>query len=544
MKSKSAVRLLASTCALGLLGAAGGAQAQADSTKTLTVCADPGNMPLSSREQAGFEQKIAPLIATAMGASLHWEWWPTIGHGMMRKTIGSGLCDVWMDMPPGVEGAETTLPLYRSTFVLATPSHRRLRIKNFDDPTLARLKRIGVYETSSIREALAEHSILGNTIIQYVTYDTATNPKDQPSYQVQQVIDGQLDAAATWGPLAGYYKTVLHAPLDIQPTNLWSDDIPLQAEMALAVARGHADLKTALDQAMRAKKDEIRQVLIDYGVPLVECKECIISGDLPAHPPYSGKFSVTDSAAAGGGVSLAELKHWLAQGADPNLELDDAIIANDPVRVRYLLAHGAAVNAPNGNGYTPLVDATRFGFDQIATCLAGHGADVNRADASGWNPLHYAAWTDNDALVRALVAQGAKVNAQDPKGMTPLVIAAQYGKAKAAEALIAAGADVNQRIGEGGYTPLMLATLSGSQSIVERLLAHGADVNIANPAGVTALMVAAAHQEPDIAKLLLGRGADLNARTADGRTALSIAKESGNDALVQLLQDSAGNHSG
>lgn len=538
MTSRIVVRLFSMVCAVGLLGVMGGLPTQAKA-KALTVCADPGNMPLSSRNQTGFEQKIAPLIAKGMGAELQWQWWPMLGHGMMRKTIGSGLCDVWMDMPAGVEGAETTVPLYRSTFVLVTASRRHLRFKNFDDPALAKLRRIGVYETSSIREALAEHGIAGNTVIQYVTYDTAVNPKDQPSHQIQEVVDNQLDAAAAWGPLAGYYKKVLHAPIDIQPTNLWSDNVPLQAEMTLAVARGRSQFKAELEHAMRAERRQIRKVLDDYGVPLVKCGECIISGNLPAHARYSGTFRVADNGNSAGGVSVAELKHWLADGADPNQELDDAIVAHDIVRVRYLAAHGADVNAPNGDGYTPLINATRFGYNKIAAYLAGHGADLDRADMSGWMPIHYAAWNGNDALVRLFAAKGANVNAPDPKGLTPLAIAAQYDKIKVAETLIKAGANVNQRIGQGGYTPLMLATLSGAQPIVELLLAHGANVNADNSAGVTALMIAASRRDSVVAARLLHHGADLSARTVDGRTALSIAKQSGDDSLVRLLQESA-----
>jgi len=49
--------------ALGLLsGALATAQANAAETlklKSLTVCADPGNMPLSNQKGEGFENKIA-----------------------------------------------------------------------------------------------------------------------------------------------------------------------------------------------------------------------------------------------------------------------------------------------------------------------------------------------------------------------------------------------------------------------------------------------------------------------------------------------------
>jgi quinoprotein dehydrogenase-associated probable ABC transporter substrate-binding protein len=509
---------------------------------TLTVCADPGNMPLSSRNGEGLENKLAPVIAEGMGQTVQFQWWPTIGHGMMRKTLGDSLCDVWLDMPPETEGALTTVPLYRSTFVLVTRSDRHLRIKDLDDPLLEKL-RLGVYETSSIRAALAEHGHNGNNLsIHYVTYNTVADPTEQPSYQVQQVIDGTLDAAAVWGPLAGYYKTIKHAPIELQPLNLMDDRIPLQEDLALAVAKGRADLKAQLEQAMRKQKDKIRQVLVDYGVPLVQCPECIISGDLPAHGPYAPLAPPPTTAAAAPqkteGVSLDQLKQWLAQGAKPNDELQNAILAQDLSRVDYLLAHGADPNASDNAGYTALTNAARFGFAKVAADLIDHHADVNRADRSGWTPLMYAAWNDDAELVRMLAAKGAELETRSPDGLTPLAIAAQNAKSKALAALIAAGAKVNGAFGQGGYTPLMLATASGSVENVRLLLEHGAQVNARNAGGVTALMIAAAGNQGDLVQLLLDRGADPQAQSQDGRTALSIAQTNNNTEAVKLLESS------
>lgn len=537
-------KILAAGLALGGLAvsaAAYSADGVANGPATLKVCADPGNMPLSSRDGEGLENKLAPVIAEGMGDTVQFQWWPTIGHGMMRKTLGEALCDVWLDMPPGTEGALTTVPLYRSTFVLVTRSDRHIKIANLDDPLLQKLH-LGVYETSSIRAALAEHGHAGNNIaIHYVTYNTVADPKEQPSYQVQQVIDGTLDAAAIWGPLAGYYKSIKHAPLELQPLNLMDDRIPLEEDLALAVAKGNVELKARLEDAMRKQKDKIRQVLVDYGVPLVKCPECIVSGDLPSHGPYAPLTPPTIAAAPAQkteGVSLDQLKQWLAQGAKPNDELQNAILAQDLTRIDYLLAHGADPNASDNEGYTALTNAARFGFGKVAADLIEHRADVNRADRSGWTPLMYAAWNDDAELVRTLAAKGARLETTSPDGLTPLAIAAQNAKSKALAALIAAGAKVNGKYGKGGYTPLMLATASGSAEDVRLLLEHGADVNARNAGGVTALMIAAADNHDDLVRLLLDHGADPRVQSQDGRTALSIAQTNNSTEVVKLLENS------
>ncbi|MGA2188443.1 MAG: quinoprotein dehydrogenase-associated putative ABC transporter substrate-binding protein [Steroidobacteraceae bacterium] len=528
---------LALIAGLGALCAA----AQAADLRSLTFCADPGNMPLSNQRGEGFENKIAQVIGTALGTGVQYYWRPSIERGLMRTTLSEGNCDVWMDMASDTEGAVLLKPLYRSTFVLAYRNDKGIDIKSLDDPALKKL-RVGVFQVSAIRQALADHHVVGNTVIHYLSHNADIVEENQPSYQIQQVIDGSLDVAAAWGPMAGYYKTIKRAPLTIQPVNLMEDAVPMEFDMALAVPRGRPDIKSAVEQALEQHRGEIRAILVDYGVPLVKCDDCLVSGDLPSHGAYApvkpdvqSARSVAQARAAG----MASLKKSLAQGAKPDDELDNAITADDLDRVRYTLGHGAHVDSPDGEGNTPLINASRFGFNEVATYLVEHKADPNLADRSGWTPLMFAAWGDNETLAQMLISHGAKLAAQDSDGLTPLAIAVQNGKAKAADVLIGAGADVNAPVAKGGYTPLMLACISGSNAIAAALIGHGAQVNAANPGGVTALMIAAANDHPGVAELLLKSGADVAARSEDGRTALGIAQAKSNENLIKLLQEAA-----
>jgi quinoprotein dehydrogenase-associated probable ABC transporter substrate-binding protein len=513
-----------------------------DELKSLTVCADPGNMPLSNDQGEGFENKIAQVVGKAIGTGVQYYWRPSIERGLMRTTLSEGNCDLWMDMASDTEGAAVLAPLYRSTFVLAYRSDKGIDIKSLDDPALKKL-RVGVFQVSAIREALSEHGVVNNTVVHYLSHNADVQADNQPSYQVQQVIDGSLDVAAAWGPMAGYYKAVLHAPLIIKPVNLMENDVPMEFDMTLAVPRGRPDIKAAVEGALAQHKDEIHQILVDYGVPLVKCDECIISGDLPSHGPYAAPKQEVQTAAEIAKqhrAKMAELKKWLAEGANPDNELNDAIVANDLDRVRYLMSHGAHADARDGEGYTALINATRFGFVDVATYLADHKADANSSDNNNWTPLMYAAWVDSPELVVMLVRHGAKMDATDGDGLTPLAIASQNGKAKAADALVAAGAEVNAPVAKGGYTPLMLASISGSTDLAASLIAHGAKINAANPGGLTALMIAAANNHSTLVALLLKSGADVNARSEDGRTALSIAQATNNEALIKLLEAAAG----
>jgi len=56
--------------------AAAKAAYKAKKLKTFNVCADPGNMPLSNIEGEGFQQKMAKVLADAMGARVTYSWRP------------------------------------------------------------------------------------------------------------------------------------------------------------------------------------------------------------------------------------------------------------------------------------------------------------------------------------------------------------------------------------------------------------------------------------------------------------------------------------
>jgi quinoprotein dehydrogenase-associated probable ABC transporter substrate-binding protein len=536
MKYKTA-RLVWSCIAVAAIA---GIAAHADHLKSLTVCADPGNMPLSNRQGEGFENKIAEVVGKALRTGVQYYWRPSIERGLMRTTLSEGNCDLWMDMASDTEGAVVLpKPLYRSTFVLAYRNDKGLHIKGLADPQLKRL-RVGVFQVSAVREALSEHGVVNNTVVHYLSHNADEQADNQPSYQVQQVIDGRLDVAAVWGPMAGYYKTMLHAPLVIDPVNIGEDEVPMEFDMTLAVPRGRPEIAAAIEGALEQHKDEVQRILVDFGVPLVKCDACLVTGDLPSHGPYKPEDATPPTKAeidAEHRARMADMKKWLAQGANPDNELGDAIVANDIERVRYLLAHGAHADARDGEGYTALINATRFSFVEVATYLAEHKANVNLGDRNDWTPLTYAAWQDNSELVAMLMKHGAKIDVVSVDGLTPLAIAAQNGKIKAAQALVAAGADVNAPVAKGGYTPLMLAAISGSTDLTAALIDHGAKVNAVNPGGVTALMIAAANNHPRVAEVLLRSGADPNARSQDGRTALGIAQANNDEAMVRLLQD-------
>ena len=84
------------------------------SLERLSVCADPGNMPLSDINGAGYQNKIAEVLAKELGARLIYFWRPYLERGLTRETFDTNMCDVLLDLPAVYEPALTTIPIYRS----------------------------------------------------------------------------------------------------------------------------------------------------------------------------------------------------------------------------------------------------------------------------------------------------------------------------------------------------------------------------------------------------------------------------------------------
>ena len=219
-----------------------------------------------------------------------------------------------------------------------------------------------------------------------------------------------------------------------------------------------------------------------------------------------------------------------------------AAYLGDLDKVRRLVEEGADVKEKSKHGIMPLTVAVLGRNLDIVRFLLAHGADVNAEakDLLG-TPLHCAAFRGHKAMVELLIARGANVNAKGGEGWlfergTPLHTAAwMFGDPEIAELLIAAGADLNAK-DEDGCTPLHYAADNGHKPVAVLLIEKGADVNAKDKWAWTPLHYACWENYREMAEFLLTKGADLNAREEKGKTPLSVAKEEGNTEIVELLR--------
>ncbi len=237
-------------------------------TEELRICSDPGNLPFSDQKLQGFENKIAELIASDMGLRATHYWWPA-QRGLVRSFLNTGRCDVLIGVPTGYDRVTFTKPYYRTAYVIAYDQTRDLTISSLDDPILKTLK-IGVHVNTPPHSALARRGILGSQVKAYpLFFDSQYSKEDYPGRVVEELLAKEIDVAVIWGPIAGYFAKKQSAPLAMVPLEGVEARIPFTFKISMGVRKREDELKTKLEAALKRKAPEIRQVLEDYGVPLL-----------------------------------------------------------------------------------------------------------------------------------------------------------------------------------------------------------------------------------------------------------------------------------
>jgi mxaJ protein len=262
-------------CAAPLLAlAAEPAQSQSADPTGFRVCADPNNLPFSNRDGAGFENKLAELIADKLGRHVTYTWWAQ-RRGFIRNTLKAGECDVVMGIPAALDMVEATRPYYRSSYVFVSRADRRYGLQSITDPRLRDLS-IGVqligndgYNTPPAH-ALGQQGIVRN-VTGYTVYGDYREP-NPPARIVEAVESGTIDVAAVWGPLAGYFARRAPEPLTLARITDTEAFKPLvfEYDIAIGVRKGDHALRAQIDDVLATHKSEIDRLLQDYGVPLVD----------------------------------------------------------------------------------------------------------------------------------------------------------------------------------------------------------------------------------------------------------------------------------
>lgn len=229
------------------------------------------------------------------------------------------------------------------------------------------------------------------------------------------------------------------------------------------------------------------------------CARLLVEAGSPLDPVDAHGSTAMQTAAAFGNKEVLEVigakqkSAWTARDASGLTALHHA--ARGPIVPGY---------PPEAPPALP-VEILAVARETIASLLK-HGAAIEARDEAGLTPLHHAASAGNQPALEALLPAKADPRARDKTGGTPLHWAAARGRTEAASALIAARAPLDVADAEG-QTPLHMAVAAGHTAVARVLLEAGADPNTTNRRGQNSLGYAEAYNRPEIASLLRNKGA-------------------------------------
>ena len=261
-------RLAALSGAIVLVAAAAAAQTSDLVTRAaLRVCADPANLPFSNEAEAGFENKIAELLARDLGVPLHYTWFPQ-ATGFLRNTLAAKRCDLVMGYAAGSDPVQNSNPYYRSAWVLITRQNDGLDgIKELGDPRLQG-KRLGVVGGTPPATLLALNGLIAQAKPYPLTVDRRYESPSED--MVRDIGSGEIDGGILWGPIGGYFAKLAGKPLAVAPLTRHEAGVPMTFRITFGIRHGETEWKHRLNDFIAARQGEINRVLLDYGVPLID----------------------------------------------------------------------------------------------------------------------------------------------------------------------------------------------------------------------------------------------------------------------------------
>lgn len=237
--------------------------------QVLRVCADPSNMPFTDQSGEGFEDKLAKMVATATGrSSVAYTWFPSIT-GFVRSTLGTNRCDIIMGYAQGDELVQNTNAYYRSSYVLLYKKDGEFSgVETLRDPRLAD-KRIGVVEGTPPSATMAAAKLMRKAKVYPLMVDTRVAPS-MAEVMIRDMLNGVIDAAVIWGPMAGYYADKSGADLAVVPLIKEKGGQRMTYRITMGVRPSDQQWKRTLNTFLHDHQAEINKLLLEYHVPLLD----------------------------------------------------------------------------------------------------------------------------------------------------------------------------------------------------------------------------------------------------------------------------------
>ncbi|MBI2798877.1 MAG: quinoprotein dehydrogenase-associated putative ABC transporter substrate-binding protein [Gammaproteobacteria bacterium] len=244
------------------------------------VCAPPYSLPMSDKDESGYENKIAQLFAKDLGLPLQYTWFPQ-RMGFVRATLknnetedGSYKCDIVMGVVDNFDLAATTRPYLRSSWALVYFKGRGLDfIKSQDDlkhltAAQKKLLRIGVWDQGPTTDWVYKLGLMDNaTPFPIMSGDARQGPGHIIEEDLKQ---DKINLTFVWGPIGGYLAhKIKDAELIVIPLQK-DQGVKFDFQIAMAVRHPDTAWKKQINDLIGKHQAKITSILDEYGVPQLE----------------------------------------------------------------------------------------------------------------------------------------------------------------------------------------------------------------------------------------------------------------------------------
>ena len=282
----SVIKVLAGLCLVAII-------LPASAKEKFKVCADPLNPPYSTKKQDGFENRIAELFARELGQKLEYTWFAQ-RIGFIRNTLKAPVnewdadsdkykCDIVMGVPAGYDLTLTTVPYYKSTYVLLIAKGRGWDdIKDATQLTELPLQRqealkIAMFDRGPGATWLQKNGLLD----QGISYQSMSgDSENNVAMQIDKDFKARkIDMVILWGPMAAYVtaqspkNSYTMIPMKSTP------GIKFDFAMAMGVRNGDKARKAELDKLIAANAKKIHAIIASYNIPLLPLTKDVVHDD-------------------------------------------------------------------------------------------------------------------------------------------------------------------------------------------------------------------------------------------------------------------------
>lgn len=246
----------------------------------LRICASTVEAPFSAADSSGFEDRVAVVLAQAMGRKPVFVRNDKPGIYLVRDQLDQNNCDVVMGVDVGDERVLTSKPYYRTGYVLVTKADRNITASAWDDqqikdqtrfavrfysPAETMLKRIGRFEdNAAYMYSLVNFKSRRNQWVQV--------PGDRI---VTEVAAGEADVGIAFAPEVARYVKTSSTPLrmtviskDIDQPN--GEPIRMHYDQAIGVRKNDPGLLAEINTALEKARPQIEEILKQEGIPLLD----------------------------------------------------------------------------------------------------------------------------------------------------------------------------------------------------------------------------------------------------------------------------------